>query len=290
MYLSTYFTHFTMTTSSPFELTQSFVEEMVISYQKKQKYGGFIIGAANKEMNIQQSSSSSSSSSSSYKKNENLSTKPDIFIPKEKDTLFWCFYVIANGFGKYEIPGTTSFASEKEEKFRLIELLRLKKQALKIKYSKEDVEDELANKPMIGMKTFIALCAAACSSENINVLFIHKRKCFQFLSTTTTTTTTGLSTSTPTSLKYHVIHQYDSPAKYGYELNATAEKCEYYKTQLYPWESIDKPVKAISAYKVSELTELCRQLGYVVVPDESSSSSSSLIKKKDLYEWILMNV
>ena len=93
------------------------------------------------------------------------------FIPQEKDGLFWCFYVIKNGFAAYEYPGATSFVNEKAEKFKLIESLRTKKQVLKtkkIKNIKEDVEDDLANKSKIGMKTFIALCAA----DNINILFI----------------------------------------------------------------------------------------------------------------------
>ena len=102
------------------------------------------------------------------------------FYPKEKDQLFWCYFIIQNGFSKYEYPGTTSFVNEKEEKFRCIEHMRNNKQQLKtkkIKNIREDVEDELANKQTIGMKTFIALCIA----NNINIMYIHKRKCFEFV-------------------------------------------------------------------------------------------------------------
>ena len=83
-----------------------------------------------------------------------------------------------NGYSDYEYPGTTTFAREKELKFQYIEMLRSNKQLLKtkkIKNLREDIEDELANKEKIGMKTFIALCVAS----NLNILFIHKKKCFQ---------------------------------------------------------------------------------------------------------------
>jgi hypothetical protein len=102
------------------------------------------------------------------------------FYPKEKDQLYWCFFIIHNGFEKYEYPGTTSFVNEKEEKFKLIEHMRNNKQQLKtkkIKNIKEDIEDELANKQTIGMKTFVALCVV----HNINIMYIHKRKCFELI-------------------------------------------------------------------------------------------------------------
>jgi len=53
------------------------------------------------------------------------------FYPKEKDQLFWCYFIIQNGFSKYEYPGTTSFVNEKEEKFRCIEHMRNNKQQLR---------------------------------------------------------------------------------------------------------------------------------------------------------------
>ena len=207
----------------------------------------------------------------------------NFFVPKEKDNLFWIFYIIKNGFSKYEYPNTTSFVNEKAEKFNLIESLRLKKHILKInkiKNIKEDVEDELANKEKIGMKTFIALCAA----ENINILFIHKRKCFHLLANNLeegSGSGSGSEVEEGNSAIYHVIHQYDKPERYCYELNTGLEQWNKYKTDFFHWESLEKPMKAISSYKVDELTSVCKQLGLVCDSKKS---------KKDLYEWILMNL
>ena len=57
----------------------------------------------------------------------------NFFYPKEKDGLFWCFFIIQNGFEKYEYPDATSFVNEKTTKFKLIEHMRHNKQQLKSK-------------------------------------------------------------------------------------------------------------------------------------------------------------
>jgi len=176
-------------------------------------------------------------------------------VPRKKDHLFWCFYIIVNGFSEYEYPGNNSFENEKREKFRLIEFLRKENnKAILKKYKiikvKEDIENDLANKERIGMKTFIALCY----THQLNILFIHRRKCFQ------------IHGGHPEEI-YHVVHQYDPPHqnshglyKYAYDSDATIEEKTKYRdpTIFYLWETIDKPLKAVSSYKVADLTQICR--------------------------------
>lgn len=193
------------------------------------------------------------------------------FYPGEKDQLFWCYFIIQNGFSKYEYPGTTSFVNEKEEKFRCIEHMRKNKQQLKtkkIKNIREDVEDELANKQTIGMKTFIALCVA----NNINIMYIHKRKCFELV----------CDDQLPMRV-VHCINNTDSSAcNYCYELNPSSEQLETYRNTLFKWESVEKPLKAMTAYKLEELVELSKRMG---LGDNLSKKT-----KKDLYEGLIMNL
>jgi len=200
------------------------------------------------------------------------------FYPKEKDQLFWCYFIIQNGFSKYEYPGTISFVNEKEEKFRCIEHMRKNKQQLKtkkIKNIREDVEDELANKQIIGMKTFIALCI----SNNINIMYIHKRKCFELVC--------------DDQMPMHVVHcinNKDSSAfNYCYELTPTNEQLDIYRSTLFKWESVEKPLKAMSAYKLEELSDLCKKLALDVLPNGGTDASKNKTKK-DLYELIIMNI
>jgi hypothetical protein len=152
--------------------------------------------------------------------------------------------------------------------------MRHNKQQLKskkIKNIKEDVEDELANKQTIGMKTFIALCI----SHNVNIMYIHKRKCFEII----------FDEQSPTYV-VHCSNNADSSAyKYCYQQNVTKEQLEIYRTQYFNWESFDKPLKAMSSYKLDELTELAKKLGL-------SENGCDLSKKtkKDLYEMLVMNL
>jgi len=193
------------------------------------------------------------------------------FLPRQKDSLFWCFFIIKNGFSAYEYPGTTSFAKEKELKFEYIETLRKSKQVLKVKKIKnlrEDVEDELANKDRIGMKTFIALCIAT----NTNVLFIHKKKCFELI----------LIEDEP----IHVVHQREENAhtKYYYEDGVTKEAIEQYRKTYFSWDNVDKPLKAPSAYKLEDLQNLCKTVGIMVQKCDKKKT------KKELYDLLITTI
>jgi hypothetical protein len=193
-------------------------------------------------------------------------TDSQYFCPKQKDSLFWCYFIIKNGFSAYEYPGTTTFVNEKEMKFQCIEDLRKSKQQLKVKKIKnlrEDVEDELANKERIGMKTFIALCIV----NNINILFIHKKKCFEL--------------AVDDNEQVYVIHKKEENGrtKYYYEMDATKDDIEKYRKTFFIWENVDKPLKAPSAYKVEDLQNLCKILNIPLLPKKT---------KKELYDEILL--
>ena len=213
-------------------------------------------------------------------------TKCNFFTPKQKDTLFWCFYIIKYGMTDYDYIGNISFTKEKEEKFKLIDFLRLNIRLLKekkMKNIKEDIEDELANKEIINMKTFISLCIV----YKFNILFIHNRKCYNLLSME----------GDP----YHVIHYITNNSVtnnsikngngnkktqyYSYELNASQEKLEHYKNTYFNWECINKPLKSITAYKLEELVEICKKMDL-----QDKMNELSKINKKDVYELLVMNI
>jgi hypothetical protein len=94
--------------------------------------------------------------------------KETIYRPRQKDSLFWCFYILKNGFSNYEMEiNNQYFVVEKTEKFKYIDLIRKNKDILKLHKIKPltELEDDLANKDKISVKTFFALCIL----ENINV-------------------------------------------------------------------------------------------------------------------------
>jgi hypothetical protein len=106
-------------------------------------------------------------------------------------------------------------------------------------------------------------------------MYIHKRKCFEII----------FDEESPVYV-VHCINNADCSAyKYCYQQNVTKEQLEIYRTEYFNWESFDKPLKAMSSYKLDELTELAKRLGL-------SENSGDLSKKtkKDLYEMLVMNM
>jgi len=197
--------------------------------------------------------------------------KDKFFYPSQKDQLYWCFFIIKNGFDAYEYPDISSYTNEKKEKINCVDILRQNKQQLKvkkIKNIKEDVEDELVNRDRIGMKTFIALCVAS----NLNILYIQKRKCFELI----------FDEESP----IHVVHEM-SDGKYCYEQCATKEQTDYYRNTFFKWESIEKPLKAVGSYTSDELIVLSEKLGLETMKTGGGGKKKT---KNELYEQIVLNI
>jgi len=196
--------------------------------------------------------------------------KERFFYPSQKDQLYWCFFIMKNGFTAYEYPDISSFVNEKNDKIKCVTMLRENKQQLKgkkIKNIKEHVENELVNCSTISMKTFIALCVVA----NINVLYIQKRKCFEMI----------FDEDSPV----HVVHDMLND-KYCYEPDASKEQIEHYRKTMFTWESIEKPLKAVGSYTSDELVELSKQLGL----ETMKSGENKKKTKNELYQQIVMNI
>ena len=92
----------------------------------------------------------------------------DVFFPKQKDKLFWCFYIILFNLSEYDMV-SNYFTKETEIKYKWIEEFRNNKALFKpIKVSKNTVETELAHNKMITMTCIKALCYL----KNINIFYI----------------------------------------------------------------------------------------------------------------------
>lgn len=211
--------------------------------------------------------------------------KPNItnnnnYKPLKKDSLFWCFFILKHGFSKYEMEiGSQHFTVEKTEKFRYIEMLREKanKDLMKINKIKplSELEDDLANKERISIKTFFALCII----EKMNILLVDNRKIYQ-----------TMNNDSPT---IHVIHRNSKTFENYIEMNVTDSSIENYKNTYYNVDGFENALKSMSAYKVDELLELCKKLNINVDDVKSEPDSKTKPKKltkKDIYELIVQNL
>ena len=215
--------------------------------------------------------------------------RDQLFIPKEKDTLFWCFYIMKHGEIAYEtmkFENSNAFFVEKQLKFEYIRLIREKKKEL-VKSLKwitlSDLENQLGNEPKINVNTFLTLCAV----EDLSVFFINNNKtCFEYQSLSPTHVVRRLDrdrdrdrekdrekdrdkdkmkqmfsysqkTPQPQQLK---SSDNSASAFFGYEgVKDTLE----YKEKFLLVDNVDKPFKASTAYKLEELITMATKLGLI---------------------------
>lgn len=189
----------------------------------------------------------------------------DIFVIRQKDSLFWAFYIIKNGLFSYEMSVLSqSFSVEMQEKFKYIELIRKNKELLKLhKINKlTSLENELANEKTISIKTFMTMCII----ENINVYLINDRKVYVNIS--------------DESLPINIIFKNKNKPNYCVDFETTEEKINNYKENYLIMNSFEDKLKSMNSYNMDELSNICKKLDLTISSDEK-------INKKYLYDLIL---
>jgi hypothetical protein len=209
-----------------------------------------------------------------FEKKESLDTtflQNKIFYRvNEKDSLFWTLFILIRGFEAYESLIATSFLSEKEEKFRYLDILKdpYSKVLLKeknIKNLKNVVENNLSNDETISVKTFITLAIL----NKIDFLFVEKNKIFK---------NGMLSNQVGDNTKLRIV-RYDPERRVcTIDMHFSVEETNKLLTTYFPWESIDNPFKSISYYTYDELLEIATKIGYEATDKKQT--------KKQLYKYI----
>jgi hypothetical protein len=203
--------------------------------------------------------------------------KETMYKPKQKDSLFWCFYILKNGFSNYEMEiNNQYFVVEKNEKFKYIEILRKNKDLLKIHKIKPltELEDDLANKDKISIKTFFALCMI----ENINVLLVNKRKVYELLCK-------DIDEKNP----INIVHRNNESYEHLIELDVTQDIIKKYRETYYKMSSFDATLKSMGSYKLEELLDLCKKLDINIDDYNNKKEGKKKITKKDIYELLVLN-
>ena len=204
----------------------------------------------------------------SEKKCENVvSKKSSIFCPKENDSLFWCYYIILNGDTSYEMLNVKNVLVEKSHKFEYVTKIRTNKQIVKTyKFDTlTNIESNLANDEFINIKTIMSLSAI----DRINIIFISKNTYFELL----------MNDDKPIYVIREIALQSKYKKKYGYEM-ADKKQLEEIRKTLYRVETLDKPIKALSSYKVQDLIDICNKLAIEVINKETGKTKT----KNELYE------
>jgi|LakMenEpi03Aug12_release.lakeMendotaPanAssembly.Ray.scaffolds.fasta_scaffold26943_5 hypothetical protein len=201
------------------------------------------------------------------------------FTPSQKDTLFWCFYIIYNGYQSYEYE-TNYFTAEQQFKIQTIERIKKgeNKNLLKEnKISKNFLEGGLMTN--ITPKVLYALCIF----YNINIFYVHKNTYYEMFTNIDKPTyiikynsdTNNYSIALP--VKMNVNDTEIIPEHQNY--------IEKIKLSLLKLDNIDKPLRAITTYSVGDLVKICEKLDISILNDLNKKKT-----KAELYANILQKL
>ena len=212
--------------------------------------------------------------------NEEKSTKLEYFTPSQSNSLFWCFYIIYNGFASYEYE-SNYFTAEQQFKIQTIEKVKKGegKTCLKEhKISKTCFESGLLGSTNINAKTLYALCLC----YNLNIFYIYKNTYYEMISDIKkpihiikyNAETNNYSICLPVDIKAT-----ETLSKHSEHIEKTKEK--YWKL-----DSLDKPLRTVTAYSVHDLANICSKLDIAVVCETTNKKKT----KAELYSSILQKL
>lgn len=210
-------------------------------------------------------SSRSEYNASEYKAPEenNITCDTTILVPKERDSLFWCFYIVCEGLLKYQISHNNVFRVEKEKKIEAISKLRDVKAILKgSKLNILNIESNLLTNPKISLAELHALCIAYEKS----IIYVKNRCVYRFLyGDETIAFIEAIQHNNKNRLTLDMsMHDINDRVKDLWDINVSS-----------------KPLKGISTYKLSQLQDICEKLGIDIMRDSKKKRT-----KTELYSAI----
>ena len=207
-------------------------------------------------------------------------TCDEYFTPKQSDSLFWCFYILYNGYNTYEYE-TNYFTAEQQFKVQTVEKVKRgdNKQILKDnKISKKCLESGVMGN--ITPKTLHALCLF----YDVNVFYVHKNTYYDMT----------INAEKPTSIIRYNAETHNYSVSMGVDAgiqtqsNTSPKVCEYIekiKESHWKLETLDKPLRAITSYSIAELVNICNKFD-ISITNESNKKKT----KADLYSSILQKL
>jgi hypothetical protein len=231
------------------------------------------------------------------------SAPPFVPINSQPDPLFWCLFISMNGIKEYQYLNGRYTNRIVEEKQKLVNFIKskeiestmklfLKKNKITGVSLKTMMSGVLSNEP-VDFKNIVLYCYF----YKVNVTFVNfeKRVCFTFLGNEEESESKNdasvyyiefsLKTQPPQQTPNSTPPQEKQQTpplvkKYKYSILTDEEKIKQSKTH-FNIENVDKPLNAMTAYKICELNTIAQQLGLLNGKEEGVK-----MKKNDVYTLI----
>jgi hypothetical protein len=200
------------------------------------------------------------------KKEDKSKKNEDFFIPDEKDSIFWCWFIFKYGFSEYEILKKNTFTTEKEYKINFIEKVRKGKHILKkLKMKLTDIEGNLSSEPNLSIKSLESMLII----EEYNFTYMNDKIFYENL--------------IKPEHKNCIIKYFPNKDKCGLFLDK--DKLFEYRNKLFVVDNISKPIKGISNYKAQELKDICKKLNIDIMKTPTKTKT-----KKELYQLVIEKI
>ena len=163
-----------------------------------------------------------------------------IFTPMNKDKIFWNMFILINGMESYEILNKNEyFKIENKAKIDYIEKLREMKSVLKEKKMRRSlIEADILNE-----KTSFISLEAICVIHSVSVILIKNKS---YIEINKGAKMAGILIYENNCLSIKISH--------------SKSYIESIRNKYYEINSITKPIKAASAYTLSDLYKICSTL------------------------------
>lgn len=193
------------------------------------------------------------------------------FLPRQQDTLFWCIFIIVNGFNEYNEIQRNYGVVELEIKKKIADYLKdnssnMKQTNYKITKIKiqEIMSELLTSQKMTSYECLLAMCVFY--KINIAIIFSNDKIMTEFIS------------SNDEETPFYILNK-DSYGKYKVDtVKKTWKEIQEIKQTRVCLDNYLKPMKSISNYTIPNLEELATKLGIFDITKK--------YKKQELYELI----
>jgi hypothetical protein len=206
--------------------------------------------------------------------------KVEYFTPSQSNSLFWCFYIIYNGFASYEFE-SNYFTAEQQFKIQTIEKVKKgeNKAVLKEhKISKTCFESGLVSATNINAKTLYALCLC----YNLNIFYVYKNTYYEMI--TNIEKPIHIIIYNAETNNFSIRLPVDMHAKET--LTEHIEYMEKIKETYWKLDNLEKPLRPITVYSVNDLINICSKLEIPIICETSNKKKT----KSELYSSILQKI
>jgi hypothetical protein len=196
--------------------------------------------------------------------------------PKQQDTLFWCIYIIAYGYGEYINIDRNYGVAELENKKKIADYLQVNGSKMKqtnYKITKAAVQEIMSEFLTNQKDTSFQCLLALCVYHNINIVILHNNNklMLEFMYEVDY----GIDNKEN---PFYVLKK-DGYGKYSVDTEKkTWKEVQEMKNQYVCLDNHMKPMKAASHYKLEDLDTLADKLGVLDVTKK--------YKKAELYHLV----